>query len=73
MARPNILLQGEIACISVLDFWEPWVLFSVIPAFALSNLIHQRRPSPKTEKDVKLCIFHGTYARNEYVLLFTLR
>ena len=37
------------------------------------SLIHQRGPSPKTEKDVEPCIFHDAFARNEYVLLFTFK
>ena len=47
--------------------------FLSFPHLHYPSFIHQRWPSPKTEKDVEPCIFHGKYARNEYALLFTLR
>lgn len=60
-------------------FFGPGLL-GTLGTFSLSflhlhylSLIHRRGPSPETEKDVEPCIFHGEYARNEYVLPFNLR
>jgi hypothetical protein len=51
----NISLPEEIACSSVLGFWEPWVLFSVVGAWACPNFDPKGTITESRERCWTLC------------------